>query len=169
MKLYIISFSFLLIFNLPNVLATGSGEVKRVKDEIGRLKEEVAQLKLSVRSLDSYQEKMEGELSDYEEGFQRRFRQVVIPLLNWPAVSSTTRVKSWTEHQHLKMVISSLQERLIKEPLEMISDRELRLSRANDLRLELKETLKELELKEAFLALELEEMRMLRKKSKKGK
>jgi hypothetical protein len=161
--------TFVLIITAQVSFAAALDDIGRVKEEISSLKEEISQLRLSVRSLDSYQGKMEVELDEYEGDFSGRFRSIIVPLLNWPAISSSTRVQSWIEHQHLRLVMDSLQERLIREPLELISDRELRLSRADDLRSELKETLKALELKESFLALELEELRMLRKKSKKGK
>ena len=148
--------------------SSDSHSTKSVKGQIDKLREEISQLHLSVKSLSSYQGRMQSELRNHEERFSKRFRAVVIPLLSWPSVSSTTQVKSWIELQHMQMILHGLRQRLVQGPLELIADRELRLSNAMDLKSELKGSLESLEQKESFLALELEELKMLEKKARKS-
>jgi hypothetical protein len=151
----------------PKTQAAEGRVVERIKTKISHLKNEVETLKLSVAALDQQQANLSTELKTSEREFTRRFERILVPLLHWPALSSLTRSTSWIEREHLKFMLSQTRHRIISEPLQLISDRELRLSQSESLKSELAAKLKSLESKESLLDLQLEELRILERNSRK--
>lgn len=143
--------------------------VEKVKARIAKLKEEVSNLKSSSREIEEQQKALLRELKDHEREFSRRFERVLVPLLHWPSLASATKASSWLEREHLKFILSQTRQRIISEPLQLISDRELKLSQSESFKSELAATLKSLESKEGLLDLQLEELRQLERQTVKKK
>ena len=145
-------------------------DIQNIKRRIKNLKIEITEMKQSVEDLESQQRKFTDELSQSEGKFQDRFSRVLVPLLSWPSLPPAIQRTSWVEEEHLKLVLLKARERLVREPLELIAQRELMISRLSDMKEEISIALKQLESKEGMLNLQLEELQYLQKKnrSKKG-
>jgi len=143
-------------------------EIKSLRGKVKTLEEDINHLKVSVVSLDHLQTQLSHQLNSYEDTFISRFRDIVIPLLNWPTNLQSAQLSSWIEHEHMKVVLLDARERIVREPLELISDRELRIERAARMKSDFSEALKTLESKQTMLNLQLEELRSIHKRSKKS-
>jgi len=152
---------FLALFSLD---AKDSPSTKRLENRIQNLKSEVRDLRLSVRSLQTVQNRLKDELERGEWAFRDRFSEVVIPLLQWPERHLWTKVRRWIELYHTEVVISEFRNRLVKEPLELVSERELRINQTFDLKEEMESALKKLESKQSLLNLQLQELKSLNRK-----
>lgn len=139
-------------------------EIKKLKSKVKSLQAEIMDMKSSVRSLEEEQRVLLQELESSEEVFQNRFSKVLIPLLSWPSFPPFRRGGSWVEQEHLKLVLMGARERLAREPLELISDREAMMSRAQQKKQEVLDVVAKLEGKEGLLKLQLEELELLQKK-----
>lgn len=126
-------------------------------------------MKQSIESLEHEQKTLAAELSDHEQKFQERFSKVLVPLLSWPQLPPAIQRTSWIEEVHLRTVLMKARDRLIHEPLSLIADRELMLTRVEENKGRLTEALKYLEEKEGMLNLQLEELQFLQKKMSRAK
>lgn len=138
-------------------------EVNDLKKKIQALKGEIREYQGSVQALNTTHDRLAAELNVYENDFQRNFKDITVPLLNWPAVSVLTRVSSWVEQQHLVFVLEAARAKVIGEPLRLIADRELKLTEVRSMQGELTEKLNTLQSKESLLSLQLEELKLLQK------
>lgn len=139
-------------------------EIREVQKNVESLEDELLELELSVESLDELSGRLDGELREHEQEFQEALREVIVPLLSWPEKIFTTRADSWVELDRTRFVLEELQERLVREPLNLMAERELRLREIAQLRDELTETQDQLQSQESLLDLQLEELRMLRER-----
>jgi len=161
-KLFVFSASLLMIWtSLVFAALDSEEEFVSLVDRIAELRDDIGNLKGSVNNLDSVHNKLSKQLFDYETEFKSRFEKVLVPLLSWPSVALTTRAISWTELQRTKMILKTLQTRLIYEPLSLIADREIRLEEVDKLKAQLNQSLSKLQSKESLLDLQVEELRQL--------
>jgi hypothetical protein len=144
-------------------------EPKNVQKKIKSLRNEITAMRQSIEDLEKEQRSLAVEVSGYEKKFQERFSKVLIPLLSWPSLPPAIQRASWIEESHLRSVLLKARERLVHEPLRLIADRELMLSRVKENKELLTEALKHLEEKEVMLNLQLEELQFLKKKMSRAK
>lgn len=166
-KRFFLIFSGALLF-LPLVLiAAQTGQkIKRLKGEELQLESEIEDLELYISSLDENRSKLLDELVRFEGSLKSRLQTVVIPLLGWPDRIFTTESSSWVEFQRSQLLLRNLRQKLVKEPLKLMADRELRLSELEKLRHELQENVASLKTKQELLNLQLEELKLLDSREK---
>mgnify|MGYP000886465968 CR=1 FL=1 len=147
-----------------------ASEIRRLERRIEKARSEVESLKASLKTVKEMQSDTARELALKEASFKSDFSTIISPLLSWPTISMNARVKTWIEREHGHFILDALRERLVKEPLEMIADRELNLRRADALQREIEDQVAALEAKQQFLSLQAEELKYLQKRSRtKGK
>jgi hypothetical protein len=126
-------------------------------------------MRRSIENLESEHRGLVVDLANYELKFQERFSKVVVPLLSWPSLPPAVQRASFIEESHLRYVLLKTRERVIQEPLKLIAERELMISRVNQNKEDLTSALKRLEDKESLLNLQVEELQFLQKKLSKVK
>lgn len=144
-------------------------EIVLLRSRIEQLKEDIQYTQASVKSLDDLQAKLNRDLRSSERDFSSRFSRLLIPLLHWPQLATFRHSTSWVEKEHLELLIDRVRNRIVKEPLELIGDRDLKIKQSESLKLEFAEALKSLKSKEALLDLQLEELQHLERRSAKTK
>lgn len=132
--------------------------------KIKQTMEEIEELQLSIASLDAVFNRLSDENEENEKRFQKTLKALLVPLLHWPGEAAVTNLPSWIEREHSALVLQRFQRQLIRQPLEMISDRELRLRQITSLRQEMEESILTLQRKRELLALQREEYKLLKKK-----
>jgi DNA repair exonuclease SbcCD ATPase subunit len=150
---------------LSSAIAREARDVRDLQSKITKLKDDIDYLKTSVESLDKLQTRLQREIEQNETSFQTRFERVLVPLLNWPHLMLTTRLPSWIDQEHMKIVLVAARSRVIREPLQLIGEREVRYKQTSALKTDFSENLKALESKQALLDLQLEELRAIHKRA----
>lgn len=139
-------------------------EIVIIRGRIKKLKEDVLYLQSSVKSLDDLQAKLGRDLRASEKDFSTRLGRILIPLLNWPRSATASRVTSWVEKEDVGQLIESVRARILREPLELMADRDIKIKQSESLKLEFSDALKSLKSKEALLDLQLEELQQLERR-----
>lgn len=147
------------------LLSLAEGEISSLETKVRSLKEEIRDLEKSADEIKERQRIAKSDLAMREAEFKSQFERIILPLLSWPAFSSSRRVQGWIEREDRKFILEEARGRLSREPLELVADRDLRLRRIEDSSAELKKTLEDLREKESLLSLQVEELKLLRKKS----
>lgn len=159
--------ALLLSLSLFPFIVLAEAEISSLETKVRNLKEEIRDLERSADEIKERQRIAKSDLAMREAEFKTQFERIILPLLSWPAFSSSRRVQSWIEREDRKFILEEARGRLSREPLELVADRELRLRRIEDSSTELKKTLEDLREKESLLSLQVEELKLLRKKSQK--
>ncbi|MDB5039234.1 MAG: hypothetical protein JWQ35_2762 [Bacteriovoracaceae bacterium] len=144
-------------------------DLHNLKQKIKSLRSEISDMHKSIDDLERQNKNFVMDISDFESRFQNRFSKILVPLLSWPNLSPSFNKGSWIEREEMKAVLLSLRSRLIHEPLELISARELMISGAQNKKVELSGIVKQLESKKDLLSLQLEELQFLQNKMDQNK
>lgn len=166
MKFFFLLIATLTISAFASSLSAKISKSTRIERQVKSLKEEIADLNLSIESLESLSLRLKNESEAEEENFKIRLSNLVIHLIQWPEKRWGLTASSWTELQRAHLVLENVRQSLVKSPLKMISDRELRLNEIEGLTMELQTQRKDLESKHASLEVQLKELRRLNAKSK---
>jgi prefoldin subunit 5 len=140
-------------------------QIKRLERRVDVLRTEIKELKSSVQQASQEREHLEAELRVQEDKFDRDFRRVIHPLLSWPKVSAGSTVKSWVQRSHARLLLQTTRDRTVREPLELIADRDLMLRRVAQSEDLLQQQMDALESRESLLSLQLDELKLLKSKS----
>lgn len=151
--------AFWLIEALP--AAPAAQQIRETQREFRSLEKEIEDLEIYTRSLDELQSNLSVELLEFEESLSSRLRNIVVPLLSWPERVFTKEAGSWIEFERSQGLLTDLKSRLLREPLKMMSDRELRLGELQRLRQDIAENISTLQTKRELLNLRLEELRLI--------
>lgn len=144
-------------------------EVVVLRQKVKQLREDIQYLQGSVKSLEDFQGRLAREIRISEKDFSNRFSHLMLPLLHWPKSISISRSNSWIEKEHLSLIVEHLRNRIVKEPLELIADRDLKLKQSDALKSDFAEALKGLRSKQSLLDLQIEELQQLEKRSMKNR
>ncbi|MGA0163776.1 MAG: hypothetical protein ACO3LE_05915 [Bdellovibrionota bacterium] len=167
MKFFFLLTATLTISTFTSTILAKPSKAVRIERQVKSLKEEIADLNLSIESLESLSQRLKNESEAEEENFKSRLSSLVVHLIQWPEKRWGLTASSWTELQRAHLVLENVRQSLVKSPLKMISDRELRLNEIEGLSLELQAQRKDLESKHSSLDVQLKELRRLNAKSKK--
>ena len=162
-------FLSVIILAAPSPNMPTSKEIRKIEMRVAESKTEIEALKVSVRIAEKKKESLADDLKVRESRFTKQFSNILSPLLNWPEISLQTRIKSWVEREHGKFVLDMTRENLLREPLELIAERELNLRHASEASEELEIKLKSLESKQNLLNLQIEELKLLQKRANSSK
>lgn len=149
--------------------ALSTKEAKRIKKlelEVKELNSEISELKLSVDSLNRLSERLSEDFQIHEESFKSKLSRAIIHLMQWPARRWGGAAVSWSELQRLNFVLEDVRGRLVRSPLSLMAEREIRLDEVKRLTQELAGQVGELESKQALLDVQLEELRNLERRVK---
>jgi len=155
--------SFFIVLGLVGVNGATS-QVTRVRKQIKSLRKEIKDLRLSAQSLDEVHAKLLKELDEFESKFKARMGVIVVPLLSWPERLFTLRADSWTELERAALVMKEVKKNLVREPLKLMSSREIRIEEVKALKKNLEENISELESKKELFGLRLEDLKTFEKK-----
>jgi hypothetical protein len=144
-------------------------DVKAVREKLRAVRTELELLKGSVDRLESQKTRQHREISYYETSFEKQFREVLVPLLHWPARSAQVHARSWLEGQHQQYILLETRERLAREPLILIANRELALSELETKKTAVEDAVRVAEGKYSLLRLQAEELEYLHKRLSKAK
>ncbi len=172
MRLGLLMATALVIFSNTSVDAARSSQdsdVQNVRKKIKALEADIRITKKEVEALEEQNQFLKSELKVFEEEFQSRFSRILAPLLSWPSFPPMRKGLSWVEQEHLNLVLLQVREKIAREPLELISNRELMLRRVELKKDEANELTQSLEKKESLLRLQLEELEFLQKSSSRAK
>lgn len=140
-------------------------ELRSLQRQKEGLDAETAELQISVQSLDQTQENLTKELVSFESKLSQRMSRSILPLLSWPAQKISLRAKTWVEHQKANFLIQELKSEVLKEPLELVAERERRINEIQALREELRQKLAQLQMKRSLIDFQVEELEMIRQRS----
>lgn len=167
MKVFSLLIPLLIILMFASTLLAKNSKSVRLERQVKSLQEEIVDLNLSIESLEVLSRRLKKEADSEEENFRSRLSSLVVHLIQWPEKRWGLTASSWTELQRAHLVLENVRQSLVKSPLKMISDRELRLNEIDGLTLELEAQRKDLESKHASLDVQLEKLRGLISKTKK--
>ena len=164
------TFILLLFLPLTGVFAARDLDIydqaELVESRMIGLEKEIIDLKSSVQSLDELHDKLSTQLLREEERFSSQMRRLIVPLLQWPQRSLSVSMSSWIELQRTNLILNDIRSRLVKEPIKLISDRELSIGQLKNVREELSTELEKLESKQDLMNLQLDEIKKLQEKTK---
>lgn len=164
----LILFILVLFQATPTIAAPSrkSNKALVLESQIKDLRGEITELKLSVESLNMLSDRLTQDFTTHEGDFKSKLTRVIIHLMQWPEKRWGGNAASWTELQRVGLVLESVRQELIRSPLKMMAERELRLSEVERLKTELAAQMEELEAKQALLDFQLEELKVLDRRVK---
>jgi len=157
---------YLLLFLL---FSATDKDIRKAETKMVESKAQIEKLRLEARIAERKKEEILADLMNQEAKFSSQFSNILSPLLNWPEISFQTRIKSWIDREHGRFILDLTREKLLREPLELIADRELNLRMAAESSVELEQKLRSLESKQSLLKMQVEELKLLQKRSKPSK
>lgn len=140
--------------------------VREIEDRIFEVRSEVSELRSSLEGLDSLHSRLQSELRQFEDSFRMELRRLIVPLMSWPDRFFTLKATGWIELERMNLVLKDIKQELLKEPLRLIANREVRIAQVENLRMEIEGRVSELESKEELLDLQLEEFKDLQARTK---
>ncbi len=162
---FILTFAAEAATNLK-IKKSDSVSVQKAKAKLNALRTEIEATEQTMTGLEKVQKDLAAESEKSEKDFRSQFEKVLVPLLNWPQVPLAEKTPSWIERDHLKAVLFSLRARLLKEPLELMAARQLKLKQTDDLQESQMGSLKALQSRHGILLLQLEELLAMEKREK---
>ncbi len=152
-----------MLWGLPlSLFSAQTAREKRLEKQVHELNDEIKDLGLSIQSLELLSERLKKDSDFQEENFKSTLSSLVVHLIQWPEKRWGMTASSWTELQRANLVLENVRQSLLRTPLEMMANRELRLSEIEGLARELENQKKEVESKHAMLDVQLKELQKLK-------
>ena len=140
-------------------------ELRDLQKQQNALDTDAAELQTSVLSLDQTQQSLMRELLAFESRLSQRMSRSILPLMSWPSEKISLRAKTWVEHQRAIFLVGELKAQVLREPLDLVAERERRINEIQQLREQLRQKLAQLQMKRSLIDFQVEELEMIRQRS----